>query len=82
MTNAKDIVMKFVDALERKDFKTVRSDISDNISVIAPGPVEITRFNQAGPYVTYLKHANLPRFEIRRRTSEKSEFLLRFLPRW
>ena len=76
MTNAKDIVMKFVDALERKDFKTVRSDISDNISVIAPGPVEITRFNQADPYVTYLKHANLPRFEIKREFEDKNDVCL------
>ena len=30
MSNAKDIVMEFVDAMERKDFKTVRSHISDN----------------------------------------------------
>lgn len=66
MVSSKDIVMEFVDALERKDFKTVRSHMSDNISVLAPGPVEITRFNQADPYVTYLEHANLPRFEIKR----------------
>lgn len=49
--NAKDIVMEFIDALERKDFKSVRSYISDNISVLAPGPVELTTFNQAEPFV-------------------------------
>lgn len=45
--NAKEIVMGFIQALERKDFKTVRSYISDNISVVAPGPVELTTFNRA-----------------------------------
>jgi limonene-1,2-epoxide hydrolase len=63
---AKEIVMEFVDALERKDFKTVRSLISENISVLAPGPVELTKFSQAEPYVKYLEHANLPPFEIKK----------------
>jgi hypothetical protein len=30
--SAKEIVMEFIEALERKDFKTVRSYMSDNIS--------------------------------------------------
>jgi hypothetical protein len=76
MANAKDIVMEFVDALERKDFKTVRSLMSDNISVQAPGPVELTRFNQADPYVTYLEHANLPRFEIKREFEDHNDVCL------
>jgi ketosteroid isomerase-like protein len=45
--SAKEIVMEFKEALESKDFKTVRSCISDNISVLAPGPVELTTFKQA-----------------------------------
>ena len=51
--SAKEIVMEFIQALEQKDFKTVRSCISDNISVVAPGPVELTSFNKAEPFVTY-----------------------------
>jgi limonene-1,2-epoxide hydrolase len=74
--SAKEIVMEFVDALERKDFKTVRSHISDNISVLAPGPVELTRFNQAEPYVTYLEHANLPRFEIKKEFEDNNDICL------
>ena len=35
--SAKEIVMEFIEALGRKDFKTVRSYISDNISVLALG---------------------------------------------
>ena len=64
--SAKEIVMEFIEALERKDFKTVRRCISDNISVPAPGPVELTTFNKAEPFMTYLEHANLPRLEIKK----------------
>jgi limonene-1,2-epoxide hydrolase len=64
--SAKEIVMEFIGALERKDFKTVRSYISDNISVLAPGPVELTSFNHAEPFTTYLEHADLPKLEIRK----------------
>ncbi len=74
--SAKEIVMEFVDALERRDFKTVRSHISDNISILAPGPVELTRFNQAGPYVTYLEHANLTRFEIKKEFEDNNDVCL------
>ena len=76
MVNAKNIVMEFVNAMERKDFKTVRSHLSDNISVLAPGPVELTRFNQADPYVTYLEHANLPRFEIKKEFEDNNDVCL------
>jgi hypothetical protein len=76
--SAKEIVMKFVDSLERKDFKTVRSYISNNISVLAPGPVELTRFNQAEPYVTYLEHANLPPFEIKKEFEDNNDVCLLF----
>jgi limonene-1,2-epoxide hydrolase len=74
--SAKEIVMEFVDALERKDFETVRSHISNNISVQAPGPIELTRFNQAEPYVTYLEHANLPRFEIKKEFEDNNDVCL------
>jgi limonene-1,2-epoxide hydrolase len=74
--SAKEIVMEFIEALERKDFKTVRSYISDNISVLAPGPVELTAFNQAEPFATYLEHANLPRLEIKKEFSDSNDVCL------
>jgi limonene-1,2-epoxide hydrolase len=74
--SAKEIVMEFIEALERKDFKTVRSYISDNISVLAPGPVELTSFNQAEPFLTYLEHANLPRLEIKKDFSDSNDVCL------
>ncbi|MGH9994910.1 MAG: nuclear transport factor 2 family protein [Nitrososphaeraceae archaeon] len=74
--SAKEIVMGFIEALKRKDFKTVRSYISDNISVLAPGPVELTTFNQAEPFTTYLEHANLPRLEIKKEFADSNDVCL------
>jgi limonene-1,2-epoxide hydrolase len=74
--SAKEIVMEFIEALERKDFKSVRSYISDNISVLAPGPVELTAFSQAEPFATYLEHANLPRLEIKKEFSDSNDVCL------
>ena len=72
----KEIVMDFIQALERKDFKTIRSYISDNISVLAPGPVELTSFNKAEPFVTYLQYANLPPLEIKKEFADSNDVCL------
>ena len=74
--SAKEIVMEFIEALEQEDFKTVRSYISDNISVLAPGPVELTTFNQAGPFTTYLEHANLPPLKIKKEFADNNDVCL------
>ena len=68
--------MEFIEALERKDFKTVRSCISDNISVLAPGPVELTTFSKAEPFTTYLEHANLPKLEIKKEFADSNDVCL------
>ncbi len=73
---AKEIVMEFIQALERKDFKTVRSYISDNISVVEPGPVELTSFNQAEPFMNYLEHADLPKLEIKKEFADSNDVCL------
>ena len=74
--SAKEIVMEFIKALERKDFKTVRGYISDNISVVAPGPVELTSFNQAEPFMNYLEHADLPKLEIKKEFADSKDVCL------
>jgi len=74
--SAKQIVTEFLQALERKDFKTVRSYISDNISVLAPGPVEVTSFNKAEPFMTYLQHANLPPLVIKKEFADSNDVCL------
>lgn len=75
-SSTKEIVMEFIQALERKDFKTVRSYITDNISVLAPGPVEVTSFNKAEPFMTYLEHANLPPFDIKKEFADSNDVCL------
>jgi hypothetical protein len=74
--SAKEIVIQFIQVLERKDWKTVRSYISDNISVVAPGPVELTTFHQAEPFVNYLEHANLPKLEIKKEFADSNDVCL------
>src|SRR5919204_6669885 len=74
--SAKEIVMEVIQALERKDFKTVRSYISDNISLLAPGPVELTSFNQAEPFTTYLEHADLSKLEIKKEFVDSNDVCL------
>jgi limonene-1,2-epoxide hydrolase len=74
--SAKGIVTDFIEALEQKDFKTVRSYISDNISVVAPGAVELTSFNKAEPLMTYLEHANLPPFDIKKVIADGNDVCL------
>src|SRR5215813_10715091 len=64
--SSKEIVMELIGAIERKDWKTARSYIDDNISVIAPGPVELTRFTEIDPFMSYLEHANFPPIDIKK----------------
>ena len=75
-SSAKETVMEFLQALQRKDFKTVRSYISDNISVLAPGPTELTSYNKAEPFMTYLEHANLPPFDIKKEFADSNDVCL------
>src|SRR5215203_5594113 len=74
--SAKEIVMETIEAMDRKDWKTVRSHISDNISVVAPGPVELTIFKQAEPFMNYLEHANLPPLDIKKEFADSNDVCL------
>jgi hypothetical protein len=64
--------MEFVQSLERNDFKTVRSYISDNISVLSPGPVELTSFDKA-TFMSYLEHGNPPPFDIKKEFEDSND---------
>ncbi len=68
--------METIEAMERKDWKTVRSHISDNISVVAPGPVELTIFKQAESFMNYLEHANLPPLDIKKEFADSNDVCL------
>jgi hypothetical protein len=75
-SSAKETVMEFLQALERKDFKTVRSYISDNISVVGPGPEKLTSYNKAEPFMAYLEHSNLPPFDIKKEFADSNDVCL------
>ena len=64
--SAKEIVTEFMQAWEQKDWQTVRSHISDNISVLAPGPAKLITFHQSEAYMYYLEHSNYPPPEIKK----------------
>lgn len=74
--SAKETVKELIRAMERKDWKTVRSHISDNISVVAPGPVELTIFKQAEPFMNYLENANLPPLDIKKEFADSNDVCL------
>jgi hypothetical protein len=74
--NAKEIVMEYIEALGRKDFKTARSYISNNISVVGPGPVGLQSFNRAEPFIKYLEHANLPKLDIKKEFADSNDVCL------
>ena len=61
--SAKDIVMEYLQALvERRDFKSARSYLSDNISYVSP----VNSFDRAEPYLKYYEHQNVPPLDIKK----------------
>jgi len=58
--SAKEIVTEFMQAWEQKDWQTVRSHISDNISVLAPGPFKPNTFHQLRPTCTIWNTRTIP----------------------
>jgi len=76
--SAKEIVTEFIQAWEQKDWQTVRSHISDNISVLAAGPFKPNTFHQAEAYMYYLEHSNYPPREIKKVIADGNEVCLLF----
>ena len=66
--NPKEIVLEFLEALNRRDFKSARTYVSDNVSYIAP----LNSFNGAEPYFKYVEHLNLPKLDIKKVFTEGS----------
>ena len=62
VVNAKELVMEFLESCERKDFKSARSYVSDNMSYV--GPTGMGSFDKAEPYLKYLEHLDLPKSDI------------------
>ncbi len=76
--SAKEIVTEFMQAMERKDWKTVRSHIGDNVSVLAPGPAKLITFHQAEAYMYYLEHAKGPPPEIKKVIADGNDVCVTF----
>ena len=75
-SSAKEIVTEFMQAWEGKDWKIVRSHISDNISVLAPGPFKPNTFHQAEAYMYYLEHSNYPPWDIKKVIADGNDVCL------
>jgi hypothetical protein len=59
---SKEIVLEFLEALNRKEFKSARSYVSDKVTYMAP----LNSFNGAEPYFKYVEHLNLPKLDIKK----------------
>ncbi|HEY7534826.1 MAG TPA: nuclear transport factor 2 family protein [Thermodesulfobacteriota bacterium] len=74
-SSAKEIVMEFVQALQRKDFKTIGSYISDNMTGVAPGPEGLTYYNKAA-FMSYVEHGNVPPYDIKKEFADSNDVCL------
>jgi limonene-1,2-epoxide hydrolase len=70
--SAKQIVMEYLQATERRDFKSARSYITDNISYREP----IARLDGAEPYLNYLEQVNLPPLDIKKEFADSNDVCL------
>jgi ketosteroid isomerase-like protein len=74
--SAKEIVMEFIQAVERKDWKAVRSYISDNLSDVSP----LNSFDGAEAYLKYAEyaaeHRNIPPLDIKKEFADGNDVCL------
>jgi hypothetical protein len=59
---AKEIVMEYMQAAERQDFKSARTYLKDDVSYVSP----INSFNRADAYLKYFESLHLPKFDIKK----------------
>ena len=67
--SAKDIVMEYLRAAERRDFQSASGYLSDNISYMSP----FNSFDRAEPYLKYLEHLNLPKLDIKKEFADSND---------
>jgi SnoaL-like domain len=60
--SAKEIVMEYLQAAERRDFQSARGYLKDNISYLSP----LNSFDRAEPYLKYFESLHLPKFDIKK----------------
>jgi hypothetical protein len=67
--SATDVVMEWQQGVERRDYQSVRGLLSDNISYVSP----LNSFDGAEPYLKYLEHVNLPKFDIKKEFADSND---------
>jgi hypothetical protein len=70
--SAKDVVMEWMQAVERRDYQSLRGIVSDNISYVGP----LNSFDKAEPYLKYLEHLSLPKFDIKKEFADSNDVCL------
>ena len=61
-------------AVENRDFESVRKYVSDNIQY--EGPEGLGSFNKAEPYLKYKEHLNLPKADIKKKFVDNNDVCL------
>ena len=73
---AKEIVMEFIEAAERRDFQAARGYLKDNVSYVSP----LNSFNRAEPYLKYNLHlyetGQLVKFDIKKEFADSNDFCI------
>jgi hypothetical protein len=71
--SARDIVMEYTQATERKDFQLARGYLKDNVSYSSP----LNSFDRAEPYLKYNLHlyetGQLGKFEIKKEFTDNND---------
>ena len=70
--SAKEIVMEYVQATERQDFQSARGYLKDNISYAG----HLNSFDRVEPYLKYLEHLNLSKFDIKKEFADSDDVCL------
>jgi hypothetical protein len=70
--SAKEIVMEWMQAVERRDYQSLRGIVSDNISYVGP----LNSFDRAEPYLKYLETLKLPKFDIKKEFEDNNNVCL------
>jgi hypothetical protein len=77
---AKEIVMEFIEATERRDFQAARVYLKDNVSYVSP----LNSFDSAEPYLKYNLHlyetGQLVKFDIKKEFADSNDFCI--LHKW
>jgi hypothetical protein len=71
--SARDIVLEFTEATERRDFQAARGYLKDNVSYVSP----LNSFDRAEPYLKYNLHlyetGQLVKFDIKKEFADSND---------